>query len=71
MILTGKRVRSYVSVMGEQVAMHDGIVVEDNDTGTCKVDRMSLHGGAPWIVHEAKSSLRVIDSATDGGSEHG
>lgn len=65
MNLTGKRVQSYVSVLGKQVAMHQGIVVEDNDTGTCRVDRMSLHGGAPWIVHEAKSSLRVIDPVAD------
>lgn len=59
----GDHVRSHVSVLGKRVPMHDGIVVEVSaDGGVCKVDRMSLHGGAPWIVHEATSDLSLVES---------
>lgn len=62
-IKTGSRVRSYVSVMGERHPMHIGIVVRDYGD-TCDVDRMSLHGGAPWIVREAKSCLAIENKET-------
>ena len=73
MSLVGKRVQSYVSVMGQQIAMHQGIVVEDRDNGNCVVDRGTLHGCAPWLVLEAKSHLRVIEppQSSDGGVSNG
>lgn len=62
MNLTGKRVETAVFVGGERKPVQQGIVVEDNDTGTCKVDIGSLHGCAPWFVYENKSHLRVVES---------
>lgn len=50
---TGMKVRRFVSACGEQVEVGPGVVVSDDDSGVCRVDIMSLHGGAPWIVHEA------------------
>ena len=50
-IQVGDRVQCYVYVCGEAVPMHQGIVTELRD-GYYMVDRMSLHGGRPWIVAE-------------------
>ncbi len=61
MNLMGKKVETAVFVCGERKPMRQGIVVEDNDTGTCKVDVGSLHGCAPWILLEDKAHLRVIE----------
>ena len=58
-IKTGSRVRSHVSVMGERHPMHLGIVVHDYGD-TCDVDRMSLHGGAPWITQHTNDSLEAV-----------
>ena len=38
---------------GKIVAIHSGY---------CDVDIMSLHGGAPWIVQETNSSLRIVEN---------
>lgn len=57
-LTVGSRVRSHVFVLGKRVPMHCGTVVTDYGD-TCDVDRMSLHGGAPWVVREAKSDLTV------------
>ena len=60
-IKTGDKVRVFVSVGSSLVPMHNGIVTEIRD-GYYMVDRMSLHGGAPWICAErfvmASQSLR-------------
>ena len=50
-IQVGDRVRCGVFVAGEWRPMHVGIVVQ-TVFGLCAVDRMSLHGGAPWVVWE-------------------
>lgn len=63
MNLTGKKVETAVFVCGERKPMQQGIVVEDNESGTCKVDIGSLHGCAPWFVYEAKTHLRVVDNS--------
>jgi hypothetical protein len=57
-IKVGSRVRSNVYVHGECVPTHVGIVTEVRG-GCCAVDRMSLHGGAPWVVWEATSHLSL------------
>jgi hypothetical protein len=67
-IKVGSRVRSNVYVNGERVPMHVGIVTEVRD-GCCAVDRMSLHGGAPWIVWEATSQLSLVPDAALSRSE--
>ncbi|MAH50025.1 hypothetical protein CMI37_29670 [Candidatus Pacearchaeota archaeon] len=46
-ITVGDRVRCFVN----GTPMHIGIVTEVRD-GYYMVDRMSLHGGAPWICYE-------------------
>jgi hypothetical protein len=51
-IQVGSRVRCGIYVMGVWVPMHSGIVTHDYRDGTYDVDRMSQHGGAPWIVRE-------------------
>ncbi len=63
MNLTGKRVETAVFVCGERKPMRQGIVVVDNESGTCEVDIGSLHGCAPWIVFENKAHLRVIENS--------
>jgi hypothetical protein len=50
-IKIGDKVRCYVSSLGKFVPMHNGIVTEIK-SGYYMVDRMSLHGGAPWICAE-------------------
>jgi hypothetical protein len=50
-INVGDRVKCYVEVGRELVEMHTGIVTELQD-GYYIVDRMSLHGGAPWLCKE-------------------
>ena len=50
-IRIGDRVRCFVYVGRERIPMHVGIVTEVRD-GYYMVDRMSLHGGAPWIEAE-------------------
>jgi hypothetical protein len=57
-IRVGDKVRIGVYVCGEFKPMGLAIVVEDVDAQLCKVDKMSLHGGAPWITLEQKSHLR-------------
>jgi hypothetical protein len=57
-IRVGDKVRIGVYVCGEFKPMGLAIVVEDVDAHLCKVDKMSLHGGAPWITLEQKSHLR-------------
>jgi hypothetical protein len=59
-IKVGSRVRCGVYVMGEWVPMHSGIVTHDHGDGTYDVDRMSLHGGRPWVERECHVR---IDSA--------
>lgn len=63
LLLPGTMVRSHVCVMGERVPMHVGIVVHDYGDSV-DVDRMSLHGGAPWVVREDKRNL-TIEGAPD------
>lgn len=50
-INVGDRVKCYVEEGGEMVEMHTGIVMGVQD-GYYIVDRMSLHGGAPWLSQE-------------------
>jgi hypothetical protein len=57
-IRVGDKVRIGVYVCGEFKPMSLAIVVEDVDAQLCRVDKMSLHGGAPWITLEQKSHLR-------------
>lgn len=47
----GDAVRCFVPVGGRMIPMHNGTVTEIRD-GYYMVDRMSLHGGAPWIEAE-------------------
>ena len=60
-IQVGDRVQCYVYVCGEAVPMHQGIVTELRD-GYYMVDRMSLHGGRPWIV--AERHVTKVDANT-------
>lgn len=62
--LPGTFVRTHVSVMGKRVPMYIGTVVRDYNDGTVDVDRMSMHGGAPWVVREAKSDLSEVSEET-------
>jgi hypothetical protein len=57
-IRVGDKVRIGVYVCGEFRPMSLAIVVEDIDSQLCRVDKMSLHGGAPWITIEQKAYLR-------------
>lgn len=57
-IRVGDKVRIGVYVLGEFKPMSLAIVVEDVDAQLCKVDKMSLHGGASWVTLEQKSYLR-------------
>ena len=50
-ITIGDRVRCFVESSESVVPMHNGIVTEVRD-GYYMVDRMSLHGGAPWVCAE-------------------
>jgi len=50
-IQVGDKVMCCVPHGGELMPMHTGIVTEICD-GYYMVDRMSLHGGAPWICAE-------------------
>jgi hypothetical protein len=50
-VIVGDKVKCYVEVLGKMVEMHNGIVTEQRN-GYYMVDRMSLHGGAPWICAE-------------------
>jgi hypothetical protein len=50
-IKIGDKVQCFVSAGTGFVPMHNGIVTEIRD-GYYMVDRMSLHGGAPWICAE-------------------
>jgi hypothetical protein len=50
-INVGDRVKCYVEVGRKMVEMHTGVVTGLQD-GYYIVDRMSLHGGAPWISQE-------------------
>jgi hypothetical protein len=70
-IKIGDKVRSGVYVLGEWRPMHIGIVVSQTADGSVSgVDRMSLHGGAPWVVHEQTSHLRKIQMmSADGGED--
>lgn len=54
----GDLVRMGVYVCGEYRSMGLAKVVKDVDSQLCYVDRMSLHGGAPWVTLEQKSHLR-------------
>jgi len=59
MIHVGSKVETSVSVAGERRPMAIGIVVSTHD-GYCKVDIMSLHGGAPWIIDADTHTLREV-----------
>ena len=50
-IRVGDHVRCHVAIGHDLIPMHIGIVTE-LCSGYCMVDRMSLHGGAPWIEAE-------------------
>ena len=50
-IQIGDVVRCFVAVGLDLIPMHTGTVTEIRN-GDYMVDRMSLHGGAPWIVAE-------------------
>lgn len=56
-IQVGDTVRINVYVQGNRVPMALAVVVRDYDDQLCWVDRMSLHGGAPWESLEQKSHL--------------
>jgi hypothetical protein len=58
----GQRVTTGIYVGGEFMPMCQGDVVAVHD-GFCEIDRMSLHGGAPWIVYEAFSNLQPASCA--------
>jgi hypothetical protein len=58
---TGRRVMRTVSIAGKEIVLGPGTVTRDEGTGTCEVDIMSLHGGAPWLLLESKASLRLAD----------
>ncbi len=70
-IKIGDKVRSGVYVLNEWRPMHTGIVVSQTADGSVSgVDRMSLHGGAPWVVQEQTSHLRKIPMmSADGGED--
>jgi hypothetical protein len=67
-IQVGDRVQCYVYVCGEAVPMHQGIVTEWRD-GYYMVDRMSLHGGRPWIV--AERHVKKVDANAGNESLRG
>ena len=50
-IKVGDKVRCSVAVGHDLIPMHTGIITEVCP-GYYMVDRMSLHGGAPWIRYE-------------------
>lgn len=58
----GDKVMVGVFLLGEWKPMHPGIIVDLSNDGTlASVDRMSLHGGAPWINFENLSDLRPFN----------
>ena len=60
-IKIGDKVQCGVYVLGEWKPTNTGIVVSQTSDGSVSgVDRMSLHGGAPWVVQEATSHLRTL-----------
>lgn len=60
-IKVGDKVQCGVYVLGEWKPTNIGIVVSQTSDGSVSgVDRMSLHGGAPWVVQEATSHLRKL-----------
>lgn len=62
-IKIGSRVYTTVSVCGKTQRISLGVVVSDDGGGTCGVDIMSLHGGAPWVGLHEKSNLILEDDA--------
>jgi len=61
-IKVGSRVRSGVYVLGKWQPMHVGIVTRDYGDGSYDVDRMSLHGGRPWVVRERHLQLEPVEA---------
>lgn len=60
-IKVGDRVQCGVYVLGEWMPTAAGVVVSQTSDGSVSgVDRMSLRGGAPWVVQEATSHLRTL-----------
>ncbi len=57
-IKTGDTVRTGVYVCGEWKPMYLARVTRIIDDQLCEVDKMSLHGGAPWLQIEQISYLR-------------
>lgn len=65
-IKVGDKVQCGVYVLGEWKPTNIGIVVSQTSDGSVSgVDRMSLHGGAPWVVQEATSHLRALPDNED------
>jgi hypothetical protein len=59
MILPGTKVQCGVYVMGEFRPTYIGKVVSV-ESGYYKVDIMSLHGGAPWVVTYSCGEVREL-----------
>jgi len=55
----GDLVETGVYIFGERIPMSKGRITSIH-SGYCKVDIMSLHGGAPWIVDENIWSLKKV-----------
>lgn len=60
-IKIGDKVETGVFVLGEWKPLYAGIVIDQSTEGSLsKVDIMSLHGGAPWIILKETSNLRKL-----------
>jgi hypothetical protein len=62
MFKIGERVKVGVYVCGEWRSMHTAVVVRTIDSQLIEVDRMSLHGGAPWLSIEQISHCRSVEN---------
>ncbi len=65
----GDKVEYGIHVLGKWVPSGIGIVISQTSDGSVSgVDRMSLHGGAPWVVQEATNHLRLLPLNHDEGA---
>lgn len=56
----GQKVWTNISIGGISKRMAQGEIVTVH-SGYCDVDIMSLHGGSPWIVQQANTSLEISE----------
>lgn len=64
-IRLGDMVQTAVFVGAERVPMATGRVVAIRN-GSCDIDIMSHHGGAPWIVSKPTHSLEKVTEVVRG-----